>query len=196
MLIYMYTHTWPVTLLAGPSGGAHAHAGREGRCSFCLQWFGHSSVLLWTLLGAPGLTTRNKKLLGAPGIATRSKMEQGRYLGSLQCITRPLHCRYCVSISSITLLLFIFFGTAVLLQWYCNFMKMDSAQRCLFLPTMMVSGRVTATSWPEHRGLSSFIAQDRINARCALFAAGAARTFEIAIAKAWWLKFNTKIRLK
>ena len=25
------------------------------------------------LLGAPGLTTRNKKLLGAPGIATRSK---------------------------------------------------------------------------------------------------------------------------
>ena len=26
-----------------------------------------------TLLGAPGLTTRNKKLLGAPGIATRSK---------------------------------------------------------------------------------------------------------------------------
>ena len=24
-------------------------------------------------LGAPGLTTRNKKLLGAPGIATRSK---------------------------------------------------------------------------------------------------------------------------
>ena len=26
-----------------------------------------------TLLGAPGLTTRNKKLLGAPGSATRSK---------------------------------------------------------------------------------------------------------------------------
>ena len=26
-----------------------------------------------TLLRAPGLTTRNKKLLGAPGIATRSK---------------------------------------------------------------------------------------------------------------------------
>ena len=26
-----------------------------------------------TLLGAPGLTTRNKKLLGAPGIATKSK---------------------------------------------------------------------------------------------------------------------------
>ena len=26
-----------------------------------------------TLLGAPGLATRNKKLLGAPGIATRSK---------------------------------------------------------------------------------------------------------------------------
>ena len=26
-----------------------------------------------TLLGAPGLTTRNKKLLGAPGIATSSK---------------------------------------------------------------------------------------------------------------------------
>ena len=26
-----------------------------------------------TLLGAPGLTTRNKKLLGAPGMATRSK---------------------------------------------------------------------------------------------------------------------------
>ena len=25
------------------------------------------------LLGAPGLTTRNKKLLGAPGIAARSK---------------------------------------------------------------------------------------------------------------------------
>ena len=29
--------------------------------------------LLLTLLGAPGLTTSNKKLLGAPGIATRSK---------------------------------------------------------------------------------------------------------------------------
>ena len=29
--------------------------------------------LIWTLLGAPGLTTRNKKLLGAPGIATGSK---------------------------------------------------------------------------------------------------------------------------
>ena len=26
-----------------------------------------------TLLGAPGLTTRNNKLLGAPGIATRNK---------------------------------------------------------------------------------------------------------------------------
>ena len=26
-----------------------------------------------TLLGAPGHTTRNKKLVGAPGIATRSK---------------------------------------------------------------------------------------------------------------------------
>ena len=39
------------------------------------------SVLGWrpwllgarTLLGAPGLTIRNKKLLGAPGIATRNK---------------------------------------------------------------------------------------------------------------------------
>ena len=33
-----------------------------------------------TLLGAPGLTTRNKKLLGAPGIVTRS-MESSRALG-------------------------------------------------------------------------------------------------------------------
>ena len=32
-----------------------------------------SCVLARTLLGSPGLTTRNKKLLGAPGIATRSK---------------------------------------------------------------------------------------------------------------------------
>ena len=30
-----------------------------------------------TLLGAPGLTTSNKKLLGAPGIATRSKDARG-----------------------------------------------------------------------------------------------------------------------
>ena len=29
--------------------------------------------VIWTLLGAPGLTTRSKKLLGAKGIATRSK---------------------------------------------------------------------------------------------------------------------------
>ena len=29
------------------------------------------------LLGAPGLTTRNKKLLGAPGMATRSKDATG-----------------------------------------------------------------------------------------------------------------------
>ena len=28
---------------------------------------------VWVLLGAPGPSTRNKKLLGAPGIATRSK---------------------------------------------------------------------------------------------------------------------------
>ena len=33
----------------------------------------NSMLLARMLLGAPGLTTRNKKLLGAPGIATRSK---------------------------------------------------------------------------------------------------------------------------
>ena len=32
-----------------------------------------SLLVARTLLGAPGLTTRNKKLPGAPGIATRSK---------------------------------------------------------------------------------------------------------------------------
>ena len=31
------------------------------------------------LLGAPGLTTKNKKLLGAPGIATRSKDATGSW---------------------------------------------------------------------------------------------------------------------
>ena len=35
------------------------------------------SVVSWgaarTLLGAPGIATRNKKLLGAPGLTTRSK---------------------------------------------------------------------------------------------------------------------------
>ena len=36
-----------------------------------------------TLLGAPGLTTRNKKLLGAPGIATRSKDATRGSQGSL-----------------------------------------------------------------------------------------------------------------
>ena len=40
--------------------------------AIAVRW--RSSLLVArTLLGAPGLTTRNKKLLGAPGIATRSK---------------------------------------------------------------------------------------------------------------------------
>ena len=46
-------------------------AGNRGKAAM----FSANPVLLGarTLLGAPGLTTRNKKLLGAPGIATRSK---------------------------------------------------------------------------------------------------------------------------
>ena len=42
------------------------------RTSLCRGW---RPLLLGakTLLGAPGLTTRNKKLLGTKGIATRSK---------------------------------------------------------------------------------------------------------------------------
>ena len=51
--------------------GELCSSGKKGcRISGCLL-----AVLLGarTLLGAPGLTTRNKKLLGAKGIATRNK---------------------------------------------------------------------------------------------------------------------------
>ena len=39
----------------------------------CCSLLGMLPLGARTLLGAPGLTTRNKKLLGAKGIATRSK---------------------------------------------------------------------------------------------------------------------------
>ena len=46
-------------------------------CNGCQETFlrkGQQRLLgARTLLGAPGLTTRNKKLLGGPGIATRSR---------------------------------------------------------------------------------------------------------------------------
>ena len=38
--------------------------------SLWLSW--RPSLLGWTLLGVPGLTTRSKKPLGAPGLTTRS----------------------------------------------------------------------------------------------------------------------------
>ena len=41
----------------------------------CLRLFDQWNIVLGarTLLGAPGIATRNKKLLGAPGLTTRSK---------------------------------------------------------------------------------------------------------------------------
>ena len=58
------------------TGWAAASTGLCGEKS-CFVWRRHpkrwTRLGARTLLGAPGLTTRNKKLLGAPGIATSSK---------------------------------------------------------------------------------------------------------------------------
>ena len=44
--------------------------------------------------GAPGLTTRNKKLLGAPGIATRSKdATRGTFGGMCHDAPKLFHCQ-------------------------------------------------------------------------------------------------------
>ena len=57
-----------------------------------------SSVLgVRTLLGAPGLTARNKKLLGAPGIATRSKGHRYKEIQENHGVMGPADHHFCMA---------------------------------------------------------------------------------------------------